>query len=288
MNSVTSTLVGGLGNQMFQYAVARTTALRLGASLKLDLRKLLAHNHRAYGLGDFALSEVDLIREGTLAADPPRFIQQLPRWLTGSRFFCEKTFSYDARILSVRTPIELHGYFQSERYFAAQTAQLRADFKLKASLADEIDRLAKALIPAEPSVALHVRRGDYTTPVESAFHGLLGQDYYERAMKIVRERCGVTPLVCVFTDDPAWVRGNLTLPANTQIISEHTQSPLQDLILMSRCTHHIIANSSFSWWGAWLNPSPDKIVVMPKQWFSPEIMRTFDVKDLRPAAWVEV
>lgn len=288
MNSVTAVIEGGLGNQMFQYAVARATALRLGASLKLDLRKLLALNHRTYSLSDFALSEVDLIREGPTPVVPHRLIRNLPRWLTGSRFFREKTFSYDARIISVRTPIELHGYFQSERYFAAETEQLRADFKCKASLADEIDRLAKVLIPTEPCVALHVRRGDYTTPVESAFHGLLGQDYYERALNIVRERCGYTPLVCVFTDDPAWVRSNLTLPANTQIISEHTQSPLQDLILMSRCTHHIIANSSFSWWGAWLNPSPDKIVVMPKQWFSPEIMRTFDVSDLRPAAWVEV
>jgi hypothetical protein len=143
--------------------------------------------------------------------------------------------------------------------------------------------LTERLLPTVPTLSLHVRRGDYTHPATMAVHGLMGPDYYARAVRLVAERVGPT-VACVFTDDPVWTRANLALPPKSRIISDHTKSALEDLVLMSRCSHHITANSSFSWWGAWLNPRADKVVVTPERWFQPA--SGLDTRDLRPDGWL--
>lgn len=285
MNHVIVALEGGLGNQMFQYAAGRSASIRAGLPLALDLRPLLARGQRNYALGDFLLGKnVELIAEGV----PPGSgrLSRLLRLITGGgRTFREAGFPYDARIRSITTPVRLEGYFQSERYFSDITDTLRADFAPGKEAMDEIGRLANRLLPAGPCVSLHVRRGDYANPETSAVHGLLGADYYARALQILAERTGRRLPVCVFTDDPAWARAHLPLPEEARFVSEHTRAPLQDLILMSRCSHHITANSSFSWWGAWLNPHPEKVVVTPERWFQPAA--GLDTRDLRPAGWLQ-
>jgi len=286
MKGVVSILDGGLGNQMFQYAAALSVSERLGAPLALDLRKLGKAGSRSFALDVFRLKEgVGLISEGE-APKPPRRRYQLLRSLLGIRdYHKEKGFPYEPRIRSVSVPVTLDGYFQSERYFADVAKTIRADFAPRDELRDEIDALAARLLPSGPCVSLHVRRGDYTHPATKAVHGLLDTDYYERALRLMAEQTKTALPVCVFTDDPAWVRSHLALRAETRFISEHTRTALQDLILMSRCSHHITANSSFSWWGSWLNPSRDKIVVTPREWFRPE--SGLDTRDLRPAGWLQ-
>ena len=285
MSSVVVALDGGLGNQMFQHAAGRSVAVRVRMPLALDLRPLLQRGGRAYGLGDFRLGEdAELLTEGP----PPRRagrLQGLFRSLTGgTQTFKEASFAYDERIRRLKAPVRLEGYFQSERYFAEMADQIRHDFTPRADLLAEIDALALRLLPTEPSVSLHVRRGDYTSPAVVAVHGSLDAAYYDRALRLVAERSGNTLTICVFTDDPSWVRANLVLPGQARFISEHTRTALQDMILMSRCTHHITANSSFSWWGAWLNPGQDKIVVTPARWFQPT--SGLDTKDLVPSRWL--
>jgi hypothetical protein len=284
MKQIVVALEGGLGNQMFQYAAGRALALRTGASLALDVRPLLRHGQRSYGLGDFQLSpDLELLTVGS----PLRVgrLRRLFRRLTGGeQTFREASFAYDERISSAAAPIRLEGYFQSERYFATVADELRKDFLPRPALLTEIDALAARLLPSDPCVSLHVRRGDYANPATMAVHGLMEPEYYERALRAVTERVGQVT-VCVFTDEPAWVRANLRLPAETRFVSEHTRTALQDLVLMSRCTHHITANSSFSWWGAWLNPRPDKMVITPARWFQPAA--GLDARDLRPAGWLK-
>lgn len=286
MNRVVVALDGGLGNQMFQYAAAKSVAVRVGMPLALDLRPLVQRGGRAYGLGDFSLGEdTELLTEGP----PPRRAGRLQRLFShltgGTQTFEESSFAYDERIGRLQAPVRLEGYFQSERYFAEIAGQIRRDFTPRADLLAEIDALALRLLPTEPSISLHVRRGDYTSPAVMAVHGLLDVAYYDRALRLVAERTGNTLPICVFTDDPSWVRENLTLPENANFVSEHTKSAIQDLILMSRCTHHITANSSFSWWGAWLNPNRHKIVVTPREWFRPA--SGLDTRDLRPDGWLQ-
>ena len=284
MKQIVVALEGGLGNQMFQYAAGRALALRTGASLALDVRPLLRHGQRSYGLGDFQLSPgLELLAVGS----PLRVgrLRRLFRRLTGGeQTFREAGFAYDERIRSAAAPIRLEGYFQSERYFADAAEALRTDLTPRLELLSAIDILGERLLPPGPTLSLHVRRGDYANPATMAVHGLMAPEYYERALRAVTERVGQVT-VCVFTDEPAWVRANLRLPGETRYVSEHTQTALQDLVLMSRCTHHVTANSSFSWWGAWLNPRPDKVVVTPQHWFQPAA--GLDTRDLRPAGWVK-
>jgi hypothetical protein len=285
MSKVVVVLDGGLGNQMFQHAAGRALSIRLGLPLQSDLRPLRQRGDRTYGLGDFRLSEdTELITTGAPQRRAGRLHRLFRQLAGGSHTFEESSFTFDERIQRLKAPARLEGYFQSERYFSEFADQIRRDFTPRADLLAEIDGLASRLLPAEPCLSLHVRRGDYTTPAIMAVHGLLEAVYYERALRLVAERTRNTLPICVFTDDPAWVRANLALPGEPRFISEHTRTPLQDLILMSRCTHHITANSSFSWWGAWLNPSQDKVVVTPASWFQPA--SRLDTRDLRPAGWL--
>jgi hypothetical protein len=284
MKRIVVALEGGLGNQMFQYAAGRALSLRVGAQLALDVRPLLRQGQRAYGLGVFRLGEAELITEGKLPGRAGKIRRWLLKLTGGERTFREAGFPYDEAIRQVIAPARLEGYYQSERYFEDVAEVIRADFTPPADELGRLDDLASRLLPSGPKVALHVRRGDYTSPATMAVHGLMGPDYYARARHLLAERTGPSA-VCVFTDDPAWVRANLGLPADSVFVSEHTRSAVEDLILMSRCSHHITANSSFSWWGAWLNPKPDKVVVTPSRWFQPT--SGLDTRDLRPAGWLQ-
>ena len=282
MSRVTVVLDGGLGNQMFQYAAGRALSLRTGATLELDLRRLRAGGRRPYGLSDFALpSGTRLLADGPPVRRPGALRRLLP-WT--QRFFRESGFAYDPRFPGLRAPLTLDGYFQSERYFAEAADSLRAELRPRRELAPAIDALAAEILPPGPRVSLHVRRGDYADPAIQAVHGLLGPDYYARALAAIAETSGSAPRVCVFTDDSAWVRAHLPLPPDACYVSERTRTPLEDLMLMAKCHHHITANSSFSWWGAWLNPGPAKVVVTPSRWFQPG--SGLDDRDLRPAGWL--
>lgn len=284
MKNIVVALDGGLGNQMFQYAAGRSVSLRAGLPLELDLRTLLARGQRDYALGGFVLGEnVKLLAEGA----PPGSgrLSRLFRLITArGRTFREAGFAYDDRVRSIAAPVRLEGYFQSDRYFSAFADVIRQDFAPRREAMGEIDRLAAQLLPAGPCCSLHARRGDYARPEISAVHGLLGVDYYARALQMMAERTGQSLPICVFTDDPTWARSHLPLSSMACFVSEHTRTPMQDLALMSRCSHHITANSSFSWWGAWLNPSQDKVVITPREWFRPE--SGLDASDLRPAGWL--
>jgi hypothetical protein len=286
MNKVVVALEGGLGNQLFQYAAARAAAVRSSSRLALDIRSLRASGERAYSLDAFQLREpLELITEGPAPRRNGRIRNFINSLLGAERTFRESGFRYNAAILRITSGARLEGYFQSERYFADITQAIREDFVPREDLLAEINALAENLIPPEPCVSLHVRRGDYANPATMAIHGLLDASYYEKALRLVAERTGQSFPVCVFTDDTAWARANLPLTSDARFISEHTKTALQDLILMSRCAHHITANSSFSWWGAWLNPSQDKVVVTPARWFQP--VSGLDTRDLRPAGWLQ-
>ena len=146
-------------------------------------------------------------------------------------------------------------------------------------------RLPRRSMPSN-AVSLHVRRGDYVSdPATNRFHGTCSPDYYRQAVDYVIGRAGV-PHLFVFSDDQEWTRANLQFAVPRRSSSANPPDcGYRDMQLMARCRHHIIANSSFSWWGAWLNPSPEKIVVAPKQWFSSP---RNDTRDLVPPNWVRM
>jgi hypothetical protein len=287
-------LNGGLGNQMFQFAAARTFARRTGATLKLDTSSFARDPLRTYELGVYALA--DTVAQ-TTPAERAACEQKRPRGLTrvgqslgmmsaaaipGLR---EAHFHYDPALATATAPAYLIGYWQSERYFATDADQIRHDLTPRAALEPDNAAIA-AQIAGDNAVSLHVRRGDYVSDAKTqAVHGVCDLDYYARAMAAIEAQVAA-PHYIVFSDDPDWTEANLT---SSQPMTFVTSNPpargYRDLQLMSLCRHHIIANSSFSWWGAWLNPRADKIVVAPDRWFATTDKNT---RDLVPAGWLRV
>lgn len=286
---ITTKLIGGLGNQMFQYAAGRALALRLGVGLKLDVRAFSDYKLHGYGLNHFAIqareadaSELPVIRRETFAGRVLRRLGVKP----SPSAFCEKAFTFDADVLTLRDRTYLDGYWQSERYFADFANEIRADLTVATpSTADNAMWLER--IRERESVSLHVRRGDYVSNSQAnAVHGTCDLDYYQRAVQYLVEKLRCDPVFYVFSDDPDWVAENLCLP-HEMIYIRHNDAArnYEDLRLMASCAHHIIANSTFSWWGAWLNASPDKVVVAPKNWFRND---AHDARDLLPQSWVRL
>lgn len=291
---VVSRLLGGLGNQMFQYAVGRAVAERHGVPLLLDISGFKDYDLRCYELDAFSIS-AGIASEAQLAAftrlpQQQGFWAGLRRRLVGAlsqSVLREASYTYDARIETTRPPVLLDGYWQSEKYFAHLAPVLRRELTLKGGL-DTANRemLGQIAGAGTRAVSLHVRRGDYVSnPHTAQYHGACTLDYYRSAVEWMSRQIA-SPHFFVFSDDPAWVQANLDIPHATTLVQVNdADHGIFDLTLMKSCGHHIIANSSFSWWSAWLNPSPDKIVIAPQQWFRESAN---DTRDLLPSAWIRL
>lgn len=290
MTNVTVRLNGGLGNQLFQYASGRAVALRHDAQLLLDLSAFDTDRKRSYELGAFPI-EARIATPDDLALYEPRHrpvgvIARLRERLRARpEVYREPHFHYDANLADHRPPVYLDGYWQSERYFADIADRLRRELTPRAPLETENARVA-AEIDAVTAVSLHVRRGDYVSDAHTnAYHGVCSLDYYRAAVAHIAARVPDAHLF-VFSDDHAWTQANLTLGLPTTYVSANPPDRgFRDMQLMTRCRHHVIANSSFSWWGAWLNAAPEKIVVAPRRWFAAS---ENDPRDLIPPRWVQL
>jgi hypothetical protein len=303
-------LKGGLGNQMFQYAAARALASARGARLGLDLATFDDDPKRRFELDRLPISATiaspraifrvtalpqtrsqrALCRAARalarLAGLPPHRELALLRPLgVERRVYSEPHFHFDPNFQRLPADVYLDGYWQSERYFAAIADELREEFAVAAPPPAEVRDLETAIRSTE-SVGVHVRRGDYVTEERTAaFHGTCDPNYYRAAAERVRE-VAERPHFFVFSDDPGWVRAHLDfLSPSTTIGQGDRARPHQDMRLLSRCRHDIIANSSFSWWGAWLNENPSKRVVAPARWFSDP---SIDTSDLLPENWLRL
>jgi hypothetical protein len=291
--TVYTSLIGGLGNQMFQYAAGRALALRKNTELNLDVS-----GFESYGLHQgFELQRVFFACTAEIASTSD--INRLLGWQSGTfirrfmkrpafaafrpdAFVVEPYFHYWPGIDKVPQDCCLVGYWQSERYFADAVPQIRADFAFRLPLENQNAELAKHIDQVN-AVSLHVRRGDFVNnPKTSAKHGLCSLDYYRAAIQHVAERVQ-QPHFFIFSDDMAWVQENLKIDFPCIYVQHNCGAEsYNDMHLMSLCRHHIIANSSFSWWGAWLNLNMEKIVVAPQKWFAKEA----DVQDLFSTGWV--
>lgn len=283
-------LTGGLGNQMFQYAAGRALADRLGTELLLDTRAfehalaLQAYTRRAYALGPFKLrarvaTPADLKNWPVWVVEIGMRLPLVRPWLR--RWHFESAITYDPSVRTLHEPVCLVGYWQSARYFTDIADAIRADFTLRHPLTDANARLLE-LARSDSSVGLHVRRGDFVSLNHAAqMHGLCSIDYYRRAISLVRNGCPQCHFI-VFSDDPQWARAELPLDPSAVFVTGNDPSPEQDLALMSACKHHILANSSFSWWAGWLGYSPEQVVIAPAPWYAnPKL----DTRDLAVSRW---
>lgn len=289
---IISQIIGGLGNQMFQYAAARVLSLQKNQPLLLDVSAFAAYPlHQGFELeqrfscpSNFATENDIRSVLGWQSSERVRRIISNPCMtpLKKKAFLLEPHFHYWSGIKDSPDHCYLSGYWQSERYFSDYAAQIRADFSFKLSLNVQNTAVAEQ-IQRSNAISLHVRRGDYASNAKTtAWHGLCSLEYYQNAIACIAKQVS-QPHFYVFSDDMDWVRQRLNINFPHHYIDHNRGADsYNDMRLMSLCQHHILANSSFSWWGAWLNANPKKIVIAPKKWFAQNI----DTKDLMPQGTV--
>lgn len=283
-------LQGGLGNQMFQYAFGRSLAKRLNTELYLDITTLEnttptpGFTYRKYELDTLnikaKIADKKILR--AVAAYPKHrfdfYRMRLLKSLGIVQHLNEKSFSYDADIPGlIRRNTFLTGFWQSEKYFQDVASDIRRELELPQPHHHQ-NILYQQLIQNKNSVSLHVRRGDY---VGNATHPVCSIEYYQQAINIIQKDI-TDPVFFIFSDDSGWVANNMVINNESYIIDHNKTNSAADMYLMSQCKHHIIANSSFSWWAAWLNSAENKKVIAPQKWFTNSLT---DTKDLIPHTW---
>jgi hypothetical protein len=245
-------LTGGLGNQLFQYAYGKALSLKKKERLVLDTSWYKGRLNRVYLLDNFMI-------------DAP-----VASWFT-------RTYRKN-QILQDHT-----GEWHSEKYFKEYAQIIRDNFKLKTPPSKKAADLLQH-INSVNSVSLHLRGTDYVTGNKSAFHGTASPEYYSQAVALMREKVQ-NPHFFIFTDDTPWARVHIQFPEPFTLVSESKNTACEELALMAFCKHNILANSTFSWWAAWLNPHKDKIVVAPSRWFADE---KANASDILPSSWIKI
>ncbi|MDD5333374.1 MAG: alpha-1,2-fucosyltransferase [Rhodoferax sp.] len=291
MDLIISQIIGGLGNQMFQFAAGRALSIERGQALHLDISGFADYRlHQGFELarifaGQFEIATGAEVRRalGWQFSPVVRRVIERPgmSWLRRPSLVVEPHFHYWTGLNSVPSNCYLKGYWQSQKYFGKHASVLRSDFTFKALNNRQNDNTIEEINRVN-AVSVHVRRGDFlTNPTTQAKHGICSIEYYRDAIGYVLQRIE-RPYFFVFSDDMDWVKGNLKIDAPCQYVDRnHGAESYIDMYLMSLCKHNIIANSSFSWWGAWLNSNPEKIVLAPKNWF----VHPIDTRDLIPENW---
>lgn len=279
-------LSGGLGNQLFQYAAGRSLAARLGTTLALDL------NHYA-GLGNKRRFELQPLSAHFTVTDAALLRAQTHRLLSLHRptkklssvnafahrlfpqLYLERDIGYQSDWAKIETAKFLHGVWMSDRYFASHSDLLVGDFApLKQSPIDEI--------------AIHIRLTDYLTIANAAkFKGSCNESYYAAAIAHFRTQNPKSKFL-VFSDDTAAAKALLPSDTPFRFHDDTNETPLQTMMAMAACKHHIIANSTFSWWAAWLNRNPSKTVIAPQHWFSKAYEAKHKVNDIVPTTWLRM
>jgi hypothetical protein len=282
---------GGTGNQLFQYAAAKSLALHHKVELKLNIDpendRLMPSGlaKRPFALHHFKLPDEiadKLIIEGFIGISPFTKISDKLKPHYKRRIYREPFFHFDPDFFKAGSHVYLKGLRQSEKYFKPFENEIRAILKF-GQIANPHLMAAADKIKSENSVSIHIRRNDYLAKISIEVLGLMPSEYYHRAIGTIKSKIPDASFY-FFSDDISWVKENLHIPDATFVSGDFSKTDFEDLYLMSCCRHNIIANSSFSWWGAWLNNNPDKIVIAPKKWFN---KGPKDTQDLIPEGWIK-
>ncbi len=286
-------LMGGLGNQMFQYAAGRALAEKYHTDLYLDM----AYFSDAQGMVprpfelnrffcDVRSASGKQIRRITARSKMQRGFDKL----FGRQFVYLRDNDEMPVVRTGKIPsVYMDGYWQSENYFKDIDKKIRAEFTFVDKFNNETRRLAGQIDPNNSAVSVHIRRGDYlASEAMKNFLGVCSVEYYKKAFELIEAKVG-SPFYYVFSDDPDWVTEHIIGERKDMapVFHNRSEDSWQDMYLMSCCKHHIIANSSFSWWGAWLDPNPGKVVIAPQQWFLAKELYD-QIKNIIPEKWIRI
>lgn len=282
----------GLGNQMFQYAFARSLSLSLPYEVKLDIWGKISEKYectrysRSYGLNNFKIN-LDVASKSELrkwSLCDNSFYHKILGLRKGYKskynIYFEEDFNYDPNKKNICDNMYLVGWFQNELYFNNIRRVLLAEFKPRKKV--KIPKVYSDIMKYNTVISIHIRRGDYVTDKEARkYLGPCKRDYYKRAIKYISEKV-TNPFYLIFTDDISWAKINFHCNYPFAFVSDiQKYEDWEEMILMSKCKHNIIANSTFSWWGAWLNTNTEKIVIAPEKWF-----RDCSKKHIAARGWI--
>jgi len=280
---------GGLGNQMFEYASGFGIAKKTGQNITLDLsglNPLPKTPKRNYSLNIFDISPKFLSRKQLIRFTLEKRLSKISSLLRKIGvnipfYIAEKNVNFNENLFTIKNDTYLDGWWQSEKYFKHVETDIRKMFVFKKLSSEETWKVIKNA-EKKDSVAIQVRRRDYVTnPKTAALHGALGPEYYQKAISYIQSRVN-NPVFFVISDDSEWVRENIKTYSEMifPTVSDHDQ-----MRIMKSCKHHIIANSSFGWWGAYLGSNPNKIVVAPQKWFAG---LDCNIDDRLPQEWIKI
>jgi len=291
---IISSLNGGLGNQLFQYAAGKSLALSNCTDHVLDISKykdeaFSNQTPRNLDILDFNISSKFAVDQDLIKLRPSNFVLSRTLRSFKNKFLKKYYLDWHPEIFSAGNNLYLDGYFQCEKYFIEIFQELRNEFTLRERYLLSIAHILNEMRSGQPSISIHVRRGDYVNNLRIRhIYDICTLDYYVRATKELLRRYPNARLF-LFSDDVNWVQSNMPIFKNVTLISDmktisgENLRPSQEMFLMSQCDHHIIANSSFSWWGAYLNVSPSKLVIAPNLWNRSKL---FPQKEILPEAWL--
>lgn len=281
-------LKGGLGNQLFQYALGRSIALVHHKQVKFDLSWFDRFPQRKYKLGNLN-TRVEVATKTEIIAlrqwkrkDGKRYLPLNFFRKKGALHIEEAGYFFHPETLNSVEDSYLDGNWQSEKYFKDIAKIIHEEIALKEKTNENFEQLAQN-IRGSDSISLHIRRGDYATAKVQRILKLCSTKYYHEAINLMKNKVQ-NPTFFVFSDDTEWVKGNVKTNAPTVFVTDGNLKDYEELILMSKCKHNITANSSFSWWGAWLNDNQNKIIITPKEWFND---KSKNMKDLIPKSWIK-
>ncbi len=295
MNTILVKLSGGLRNQMFQYAAARRLTVLNEAELLLDVSGFAKYKLRTYALGHLSIqaraaTSLEITRMTGRGSFFNQILAKAAFWnnRSSSRLetITQQVLQYDPSLIDKRGSMYLDGYWQSPRYFQDISKQIKTEFQIATPPSPENQSMGSQISGCN-SVSVHVRRGDYVSNLKtSGIHGTCSARYYDLAAAALSAReAGL--VYFVFSDDIPWARDNMTFPGEKVFIGfNDPDHHYEDLRLMSLCRHHITANSTFSWWGAWLGVE-DGLTITPARWFNDE-SKGPPVDDLIPEGWIRI
>lgn len=271
---------GGLGNQLFQYALAASLKAKKNIDVILDVSFFnnqfgqKGATKRDFILDHFNVQnfertiDKEILLGNTFVKKVKRFFERnfLPHYK--NTYVIEKQSGFDNDVFRIKNNAYLDGYWQSYKYFENIENSLRMELSLKTQLSYESTCLLNDIKLQNTSISIHIRRGDYINKY-STFYYQITPDYYQNSIEFIKKQLNTDLIkIYVFSDDIEWCKENIKIEEHHQFVPNAKKEEFEDLILMSNCSHNIIANSTYSWWGAWLNLNPNKIVVCPKKWFN--------------------
>ncbi len=265
-NDLIVKITDGFGNQLFQYAAAYSAAKYNNMNLYIDKSQYNEKSFRKYELNSLDIK--------TQYADA-KSISELP-------VFKESSFNFDSNIFNLKSSVYIEGFWQSEKYFKQYSDDIHKMYRFK-NMDFINNNHYDYMMRNSNSVAIHVRTQDYLVPPDNKIHYVCTKDYYKNAISRIYEVVK-SPVFFVFSDN--LITAQQFLDKNLEYIMVNSTGWQEDFYFMQQAKHNIIANSSFSWWAAWLNDNPDKIVIAPENWFSQN--SGIDYSDVIPNDWVKV